>query len=494
MSTEERHTVDTAWDPPARERSTGPAAPGSSTLTADKAVRVAPLTERDVTVAAWICFFAWTFAVYDFVLFGDLLPKLASSLGWSSSYSTGINTWVSAGVALVAFGVGPFVDRVGRRKGIVIAVVGAATFSGVTAALGLDVGLLAGAGVAILIVVRSIGGLGYAEQAINATYLNELFDTVDNAKSADALAGRRISRGTMYSLVQSGWPVGSVIAAESVTYLFPVGGWKLCFLVAVFPIIFMIWAARHLRESPKFATRQAAEKLMNEGREQEARALAEAGGVDLTERSAPVVAVFKGKELRSTLSIGMAFFFSWWGVLVFDILGTSLLTAKDGKDIAFTSTLAILAISNGTAFVGYVFHGWLGGRIGRRNTIAIGWILAGVSFGAMLLAPNGGYALIVVLYSAGLFFLIGPYAALLLFNAESYPTHSRATGGALINAMGMVGSIVAGLLVTHFLGTGMTWTSNAVWFGCVPIFASGVIILASRNVDPNSHAEVELVA
>jgi len=28
------------------------------------------VTERDVKIATWICFFAWTFAVYDFVLFG----------------------------------------------------------------------------------------------------------------------------------------------------------------------------------------------------------------------------------------------------------------------------------------------------------------------------------------------------------------------------------------------------------------------------------------
>lgn len=456
-----------------------------SVSSVDGPPKLSRITERDIKIAAWVCFFAWTFAVYDFVLFGDLLPKLALTLGWSSSKSTGVNTWVSVGVALVAFGVGPLVDRIGRRKGIFIAVLGAAVFSGVTGLLGFGTGILAGAGVVILIIVRSVGGLGYSEQAINATYLNELYAHVDSANPAESRPRRKMSRGTMYSLVQSGWPVGSVLAAESVTWLFPIGGWRLCFLVATFPALFIVWAAHFLKESPQFAIRREAGKLLEAGQDEEAHALASTGGIDLTERSSPALAVFKGRELRTTVAIGIAFFLSWWGVLCFDILGTSLLNARSGKEIAFTGTLTILAVSNGTAFVGYVFHGWLGGKIGRRNTVAIGWILSGLAFGAMLLAHNGNYGLIVTFYSAGMFFLIGPYAALLFFNAESYPTHSRATGGALINAMGMVGAVVAGLLVTHVLGTGTSWTHTTFWFGCIPIFLSGIVILGARNVDPN---------
>ncbi|MGO4147623.1 hypothetical protein AB4Y77_21340 [Paenarthrobacter sp. YAF11_1] len=36
------------------------------------------VTPSDVKIATWICFFAWTFAVYDVVLFGNLLPVLAA--------------------------------------------------------------------------------------------------------------------------------------------------------------------------------------------------------------------------------------------------------------------------------------------------------------------------------------------------------------------------------------------------------------------------------
>jgi MFS family permease len=248
----------------------------------------------------------------------------------------------------------------------------------------------------------------------------------------------------------------------------------------------MVWAAKYLKESPQFAIRHQAEKLLAEGRTQEAHELAGSAGIDLTDRSAPVASAFKGESLRSTTVIGFAFLLSWLGVLAFAILGTSLLTAEDGKAITFDNALVVLIISNATAFLGYLFHGWLGDRIGRRNTIAIGWLFSGLSFGGMLLAPDGNYALIVALYSAGLFFLIGPYSALLFFNGESFPVHTRATGGAIINAAGQIGAVLGGLLITLALTSGLSWTEAAFWFGCVPIFASGVVILGARNVDPRS--------
>jgi MFS family permease len=386
---------------------------------------------------------------------------LATELGWAPAQSTAVNTWVTAGTALVAFAVGPLVDRIGRRKGILISVIGAAIASLLTAVAGWAVGLVGGLGVVLLILVRSAAGLGYAEQAVNAAYLNELFAHA----YTDPKKARR--RGLIYSLVQSGWPIGSVLAAASIYLLFPVGGWALCFIVAAFPAIFIAIAGRWLKESPQF----------------EAQKHANTGGAT---RVSPLAEAFRGESLRSTVVIGFSFLLNWVGVLVFAILGTSLLSAPDGKDIPFTNALVILVVSNATAFAGYVFHGWLGDRIGRRNTIAIGWILCGASFTAMLLAPSGNFGVVVALYSAGLFFLIGPFSALLFFNGESFPVRTRATGGSIINAGGQVGAIISSFLVTLALGAGWTWSTAAFWIGCVPIFASGLLILAARNVNPRT--------
>ncbi|MGO1885573.1 MAG: MFS transporter [Citricoccus sp.] len=435
---------------------------------------------RDVTIASWICFFAWTFAVYDFVLFGNLLPQLAASLGWTEAHSTEVNTWVTAGTALVAFAIGPITDKIGRRKGILVAVAGAAVASLLTATVGWVYGISAGLGLVFLVLVRSIAGLGYAEQAINAAYLNEMFAH----RYSDPAKAKR--RGLIYSLVQSGWPVGSVLAASSVYLLFPIGGWELCFVVAAIPAVFILWAGRWLKESPQFRHRKEVDDLRRSGRLDQARERADVYGIGLGEQTSPMADVFRGTSLRPTLVIGSSFLLNWVGVLAFSILGTSLLTAESGKNISFDNALTILIVSNATSFLGYLFHGWLGDRIGRRNTIGLAWILCSICFFAMLQAPDGNYPLIVALYSAGLFFLIGPFSALLFFTGESFPVHTRATGSSLINASGQVGAIIGGVLITASLAAGNTWETAALWWGCVPILASGLLVFAAPNVDPRT--------
>lgn len=224
--------------------------------------------------------------------------------------------------------------------------------------------------------------------------------------------------------------------------------------------------------------------MIKDGWVEEAQQIGEKYGIDVFEEASPLASVFRGESLRSTLTIGGAFLLNWLGVFSFSILGTSLLTAPDGKDIAFNNALLVLVISNATAFAGYLFHGWLGDQIGRRNAIGIGWILCAVSFFAMLQAPNGNFPLIIALYSAGLFFLIGPFSALLFFTGESFPVHTRATGASIINASGQVGAIIGGLLITATLAAGSSWITAALWWGVLPILASGLLIFAARNVDP----------
>lgn len=464
-----------------------PAPPSATAVTAlDRALAAGPLpriSPRDLTRALWICFFAWTFAVYDFVLFGNLLPELAAAAGWTSARSTGVNTWVTVGTALVAFGVGPMVDRLGRRKGILIAVVGAAAASAATAAAGLVAGAVAGLGAVLIVLVRSLAGLGYAEQAINATYLNELFEHTHT----DPARARR--RGLVYSLVQSGWPVGSVLAAVSVYVLFPIGGWWLPFVVAAFPALLVAGAARWLKESPQFAARRRIGQLRSAGDGEAADALADHLGMPRVTPPASIGSAFRGTALRSTIFIGLPFMLNWFGCLVFALLGTSLLTAPDGKAITFDNALAVLAVSNVTAFVGYLAIGWLGDRIGRRTAIAISWVLASAAFSGLLLAPRGNVPVVLTFYALGLFFLIGSYAALLFFTAESFPLAARATGGAIVNAAGQMGAVLAGLGVTATLAAGADWTQAAWWWGVLPVLLSGLTILGARKVDPARSAE-----
>lgn len=101
----------------------------------------------------------------------------------------------------------------------------------------------------------------------------------------------------------------------------------------------------------------------------------------------------------------------------------------------------------------------------------------------MLQAPDGNYALIVALDSAGLFFRISPFSALLFFTGVSFPVHTRATGSTPINAPGQIGAILGGVLITASLTAGQSWEMATLWSGCLPILLAGLLIFAAPNMD-----------
>ncbi|TBU75364.1 MFS transporter [Phytopseudomonas daroniae] len=428
------------------------------------------LSSRDVTYSTWIAFFAWVFAVYDFILFGTLLPVMGGHFNWSEAEQAKIATWVALGGAIVAFGIGPVVDRIGRRGGIMVTIGGTAICSALTA-------VCAGMGKVPLILVRSVAGLGYAEEGVNATYLTEVY-----AASTDPKLIKR--RGFIYSLVQSGWPVGALIAAGLTALLLPHIGWQGCFVFAAIPAFVIAVLAYKLKESPQFQVHQRISQLRKAGQDADARTLAREYGVDYEEHAkAGVAAAFRGAALRPTLVLSLAILLNWSAIQVFSVLGTSVIVSV--HKLSFENSLVILVLSNLVGFIGYLFHGWLGDRFGRRNTVALGWMCGGVAFFAMVQAPSD-LATVIALYSLGLFFLTGPYSAMLFFMGESFPTSIRATGGAIVHAMGPIGAILAGLGITGVLTSGGEWHSAALWFGALPCFLSGVVMLAARHVEPNS--------
>jgi predicted MFS family arabinose efflux permease len=149
------------------------------------------ITSGQVIYASIVAFLAWMFSVYDFILFGILLPVIAKDFNWSTEFSTLVATWVSVGTFVVAIMVGPIVDYMGRRLALVVTTAGAALSSGLAALTFNPI---------YLIVVRSLSGFGYSEQAVNAAYLSEIY------------GARR--RGFIYSFVQCGWPIGVLFASR----------------------------------------------------------------------------------------------------------------------------------------------------------------------------------------------------------------------------------------------------------------------------------------
>ncbi|MEW1960239.1 MFS transporter [Kineococcus sp. NPDC059986] len=424
------------------------------------------ITPRTLLTVSIVCFFAWVFSVYDFTLFGTLLPVIAEDFGWSPAYAAGVNTWVTVGVFLVSLVVGSLLDRFGRKRALIITVIGAAISSGLT-------GLAAGA--VSLVLIRAFSGFGASEEVVNAVYLNEVY----------AKAKRR---GFMYSFVQSGWPVGALVAAGLTAIMLPHLGWRWTFVVAMLPAVIVAIAATRLPESPAYAALKEVRRLRAAGEDAAAGEIARAHGLsDTDHRPSRVRDVFTPELRRHTICLSLAWLFNWMAIQVFSVLGTSVLTGAKG--FSFDNSLVVLVLANAVGFCGYIFHGWVGDRIGRRTTIIGGWTVGAVVTAAMLLGPDTS-AWVMVTYSLSLFFLTGPYAALLFYMGESFPAQVRGMGTNVAHVMGPVGGIAGSALLTVLLSAGAGMRTAALVTGSVFMLLSGIVMLGARNTE-NRTVELE---
>ena len=241
-----------------------------------------------------IAFLAWTIAVYDFILFGTLLPDISRDFGWDTSESLLVSTLVSVGTAVIVLLVGPLVDRLGRRVGMVVSVTGTAMSSGATAL---------SAGAASLVGIRSISGLGLAEQSINATYLNEIYELTEDDRI-------RRNKGFVYAIVQTGWPIGALLAAAFVTLItsvFGPGEWRIAFGLATVPALVVAAVCLTLRESPQFVAQQRIRRLRAAGLDDEAAAFARATGSSFIGAMSQPGAIIGGFLLTALTAGSMTF-------------------------------------------------------------------------------------------------------------------------------------------------------------------------------------------
>ncbi|MFF0902929.1 UNVERIFIED_CONTAM: MFS transporter [Kocuria sp. CPCC 205316] len=433
--------------------------------------RPAPVTNRQIKFATVLAFFAWAFAVYDFILFGTLLPEIGRDLGLDTAEQAELITWMAIGAVLLGLLAGPVVDKFGRKAGMAFTTAGAGIASALTA-------LAAVVPIWGLVAIRSLSGLGLSEQGVNGAYLSELYGASDDPRI-------KKRQGFIYSLVQGGWPVGAILAAALTAIMLPIIGWAGCFVFAAIPSLIVAALASKLRESPQFQSVQKLRRLQDKGAHQEAEQLSASLGIEEHETRSTLADIFRGRSLRTTLSLSMGHILNYFSVQVFSVLGTTVLV--NVHNVSFTNSLAILLMSNLIAYLGYLTHGFLGDRFGRRNVIAFGWVTGGIVFTAMIYGPSDFWT-VVALYSLGTFFLIGPYSCVLFFVGESFETRIRGRGAAFVAAVGPIGAIFSSALAATVLANDGTWATAAFLFGAIPCMLSGIAVLFSRKhphvVDP----------
>ncbi|OZC55538.1 MFS transporter [Rhodococcus sp. 06-621-2] len=421
-----------------------------------------PPTGRKLFNITAVCFFAWVFSIYDFTLFGTLLPVLAEDFGWSLTQSTSIATYVTIGTLIVSLAVGPLLDRFGRKPALIVTVLGAALCSGAT-------GLVVG--VASLVIIRSFSGLGYSEEVVNSVYLNEMY-------------GKSKRRGFFYGLVQSGWPIGAMLSAGMTALLLPAVGWRWSFVIAMVPsVLVAVWASR-LPESPVFLAIRKVRQLRKTGAVEEAAAIEIAYELPSNSHKPSLRELFVPELRRHTICMLLIWLFFWMPVQVFSVLGTTVLT--EAKGISFDNALIVLVFANGLGFAGYIFHGWVGDRFNRRSTVLVSWTIATALTVLMLLGPSNA-VFVNVTYGFVLFFFIGPVSALMFYMSESYPPHIRGMGMNLAHVMGPIGAILGSSGLTLVLSLGYSMTTAALVAGSACLGLSVALLLGTNRVDQQHH-------
>jgi MFS family permease len=418
-----------------------------------------PLSRGEVRYTAIVALLAWTFAVYDLITFGNLLPVIQANFGWSNATASFVATLVGLGSLVVALAVGPLIDLIGRRFALVATTGGAAISSGLTA---LAIGPIS------LVLLRSLSGFGMSEQAVNAAYLNEVFSAR--------------SKGFLYAIVQAGWPLGVMLSSGLAVWLLPSIGWRGVFLVAALPLLIMLGLRFGLKESPYFLKIKHLRALRAAGQTREAESLAAEWQLEIGEKASKntYAPLFAPAQRRQSVALGATFFFKLIADSQLTVLATSVLAQTKGFD--FTNALWTVFIGNGVALVGYLFMGWLGDRIGRRETTIIAQVMAAICT-VLLLFVAQDFVTVVVFYSLVLFFAQGAAAPFFAYVGESYPTRMRGSGAAFINVAGPIGGIFGPLIYGLLQSNGASPTIAAA-SGAVAALVAALCLLAARRIRP----------
>jgi MFS family permease len=368
----------------------------------------------------------WVFDFYDLILFTFLVIPIGNELHISSvmlSYALGASLAATA-VGGVIFGI--LSDKYGRKTVLQLTIL---IYSIGTLLCGFATSL------ETLVLFRIITGLGVGgEWATGQTYVGETF----HAKF----------RGRFGSFMQTGAPIGIILASIVGGFLTPIIGWRESFFISFLPALMVILIRQKLPESDMWLKKQS-ETVQSGFRDLKTRLI-----------NSEFVTLFS-KEYRKTflLSLVLAIFgmsaywftYSWMpGYL------------QNERHLSLVNSALWVIVTQIGGFSGYLSFGFVAERIGRRLTytiysviMALGLVMITAFWNIIVVNP---LTILIFMFLVGFgtgFF--GGYGALF---SELFPTKIRntASGSAFNLARGVqfLTPVIIALLATKYsLGLGI---------------------------------------
>ena len=328
----------------------------------------------------------WVFDFYDLMLFTFLVSYLQADLHFSAEMLS-----LCLGISLFATGFGGIVfgalgDKYGRKKVL--------QWTIVIYSIGTMLSAFSWSFYS-LIIFRFITGLGVGgEWATGQIYINETFPDKLRAKFG--------------AFMQSGAPVGVILAAIVGGLVSPHIGWRMTFLVSVLPALSVILIRRNLKESDVWL--QNKDQFKNKHPFQEFKELFSKN--------------YRKIFLMCLILCGFGMSAYWY---TYSWLPTYL--AQERGLAAVGTTFGIVLIQCGD-FTGYTTFGYVADKLGRRPAFTIYSFIMGISIAMITLCWNQIAAIpdliFVFMFMTG--FGTGFFGGFGSLFSELFPTKIRNTG------------------------------------------------------------------
>ena len=364
-----------------------------------------------------------------------------------------IPAYAGAVIAITVFGWaiggllgGVLADYLGRKRSMTLTILAYSLLTGVSA-LSWDWVSFA--------VFRFLVGLAIgSEWATGASIMAELWP----AKA----------RGKGGAFLQSGYPIGSILASGIWLVIGTSGpdAWRYMYLIGVLPALIVFWIRRNIPESPRWEESNRRRRAAYDRRRQGAPL----HGEDAALVRFTLVDVFAEGAIRSrlvlTFVMSLSVTIGYWGVSTFVPSYVGSIATAAGLPAQRWAALAGL-VQNVGALIGFSSFGFLADAFGRKPTTILFYLMCLILTPIVYLWVQDIHVLLFTLAVYG-FFIQGVFSWTPIWLPELFPTRMRATAaGFIFNAPRLISAIaplIAGTLIVSLGGYGKAATIIGLFY------------------------------
>jgi benzoate transport len=411
-------------------------------------------------MAVTICLVINMLDGFDVLAISFTAPEIARE--WSVAPTT-LGVLFSAGLAGMVLGalfIAPLADRYGRRPTIMVCLIV------------ISAGMLASAAtqsVTQLAAMRVLTGLGVGGMLASL-----------NTMVAEYSSDRR--RQFAISVLQVGYPVGSIIAGAVAAYLIPAFGWRAVFIVggalSALMLPMVVW---RLPESLDFLLSRRTPDSLSRANDLLRRLGHEALSELPEAATAPAVGssrvtdVFSEQLRVKTISIWICYFmvmFCWY----FAVNWTPKILVDAGLSLEQGISGGLLLNIGGV--IGALLLGALASRLRINRLVSIYMALGAAAMMAFGFAGAGLALPMSVAFLIG-FFVVGSMVGLYTIVPEIYPAALRTTGTGWAIGVGRFGAVAGPYLAGLLIAQG--WERPQYYFVlALPLFISMIAVMRLR--------------